>query len=76
VDLRASMDDLEKREFLTVLGLELRPLSCLARSQSLYRLTQLQLHNNEDLNYKTVGNSDAVLKLVTIPFIEITFLFP
>jgi hypothetical protein len=26
VDLRASLDDLEKRKFLTLLGLELRPL--------------------------------------------------
>jgi hypothetical protein len=38
VDPRAGLDDLEKREFLTLLGLELRPLSRSARSQSLYRL--------------------------------------
>jgi hypothetical protein len=33
VGLRASLDDMEKREFLTLLGLELRPLSHPARSQ-------------------------------------------
>jgi hypothetical protein len=37
VDLRASLDDVEKRKFLTLQGLELRYLG-LARSQSLYRL--------------------------------------
>jgi hypothetical protein len=35
---RAGMDYVEKREFLILPGLELRPLDGLARSQSLYRL--------------------------------------
>jgi hypothetical protein len=35
---RAGLDDLEKRKFLTLPGLELRPLSRPARSQSLYQL--------------------------------------
>jgi hypothetical protein len=38
VDLRAALDDIKKRKFSTLLGLELRSLSRLARSQSLYRL--------------------------------------
>jgi hypothetical protein len=38
VDPRAGLDDVEKRKFLTLSGLELRPLSRPARSQSLYRL--------------------------------------
>jgi hypothetical protein len=38
VDPRAGMDDVEKRKFLTLPGLELRPLRRPARSQSLYRL--------------------------------------
>jgi hypothetical protein len=38
VDLRAGLDDAEKRKFLTLLGLELRPLGRPAHSQSLYRL--------------------------------------
>jgi hypothetical protein len=38
VGLRASLDDVEKRKFLTLPGLELRPLSRPACSQSLYRL--------------------------------------
>jgi hypothetical protein len=35
---RASLDDVEKRKFLTLPGLELRPLGRPARSQSVYRL--------------------------------------
>jgi hypothetical protein len=35
---RAGLDDVEKRKFLTLPGLELRPLGRPARSQSLYRL--------------------------------------
>jgi hypothetical protein len=38
VDPRASLDDLEKRKFLTLPRLKLRPLGRPARSQSLYRL--------------------------------------
>jgi hypothetical protein len=38
VDLRADLDDMEKRKFLTISGLELRSLGSPARSQSLYRL--------------------------------------
>jgi hypothetical protein len=38
VDPRAGLDDAEKRQFLTLPGLELRPLSRSACSQSLYRL--------------------------------------
>jgi hypothetical protein len=38
VDPRAGLDDVEKGKFLTILGLELRPLSHPAHSQLLYRL--------------------------------------
>jgi hypothetical protein len=38
VDPRTGLDDVEKRKFLTLPGLELRPLDLLARSQSIYRL--------------------------------------
>jgi hypothetical protein len=38
VDLRAGLDDLGKITFFTLPGLELRPLSRPARSQSQYRL--------------------------------------
>jgi hypothetical protein len=38
VDNRAGLDDVKKTEFLTLPGLELRPLGRPARSQSLYRL--------------------------------------
>jgi hypothetical protein len=36
VDPRAGLDDVKKRKFLTLLGLELRPLGCPARNQSRY----------------------------------------
>jgi hypothetical protein len=35
---KAGLDDVEKRKFLTLPGLELRPLGRPARIQSLYRL--------------------------------------
>jgi hypothetical protein len=38
MDPRAGLDDVEKRKFLTLLGLELRTLGRPACSQSLYRL--------------------------------------
>jgi hypothetical protein len=38
VDFRAGLDYVEKRKFLTLPGLELRPLDSPARTQSLYRL--------------------------------------
>jgi hypothetical protein len=38
VCLRTGLDDVEKRKFLTLPGLELRPLCRPACSQSLYRL--------------------------------------
>jgi hypothetical protein len=38
VDPRADLDDVEKRKFLILPGLELRPLGRPASSQSLYRL--------------------------------------
>jgi hypothetical protein len=38
VDPRAGLDDVKKRKFLTLPGVELRPLGCPARSQSLYGL--------------------------------------
>jgi hypothetical protein len=38
VDPRAGLDDVEKRELLTLPGLEFRPFSRPTRSQSLYRL--------------------------------------
>jgi hypothetical protein len=38
VDPRAGLDDVEKRKFLSIPGLEHRPLDRPSRSQSLYRL--------------------------------------
>jgi hypothetical protein len=40
-DPRAGPDEVKKRKLLTLLGLELEPLGCTARSQSLYRLRHL-----------------------------------
>jgi hypothetical protein len=41
MDPRAGVDDVEKRKFLALPRLELRPLGRPARSQSLYRLSYL-----------------------------------
>jgi hypothetical protein len=41
MDPRAGLDNVEKKEFLTLPGLELRPFGRSARSQSLYRLRYL-----------------------------------
>jgi hypothetical protein len=38
VDPRSGLDDVEKRKFLTLPGLEIRPLGRPASSQSLYRM--------------------------------------
>jgi hypothetical protein len=48
---RDSLDDVKKRKFLTLPGLELRPLGCPAYSQSLYRL-----HYPVSLLYCTENN--------------------
>jgi hypothetical protein len=42
---RVGLDDVEKRKFLTLAGLELRPLGCPARSQLLYRLRYPSFHH-------------------------------
>jgi hypothetical protein len=39
VDLRVGLDDVDKRKFLNLPGLGVRPLSCPARSQPLYLLS-------------------------------------
>jgi hypothetical protein len=52
VDSRAGLDNVEKRKFLTLLGLELQPLGHPAHSQSLYRL--LRNFKHEKKNFITV----------------------
>jgi hypothetical protein len=44
---RGGLEDVEKRKFLTLSGLELRPLGRPARSQSLYRLRRIN-HKRSD----------------------------
>jgi hypothetical protein len=44
---REGLNDVEKRKFLTLTGLELRPLRRPARSQSLYRLHYKAQHKNK-----------------------------
>jgi hypothetical protein len=72
VDPRASLDEVEKRKFLTLPGLKLRPLGRPARSQSLYRLsypgsqvqlviciTDLSPHSGDHLADRQVKHSRA-----------------
>jgi hypothetical protein len=51
VDPRAGLNDLEKRKFLTLPGLELRHLIHPAHSQSLYRLRYPGSHRTYYLIY-------------------------
>jgi hypothetical protein len=59
VDPRAGLDDVEKRKFLSLSGLEPRPLDRSARSQSLHRLRY-----PSSFIYEVFKNSPLV---VTIP---------
>jgi hypothetical protein len=52
--LRAGLNAVEKRKFLTLPGLELRPLGRPARSQSLYRLTRIHSDFQNFVHYNAV----------------------
>jgi hypothetical protein len=54
VNPRAGLDDVKKRKFLTLPGLELRP----ACSQSLYRLRYPGFNNNNDNNNNNNNNNN------------------
>jgi hypothetical protein len=62
VDPRASLDDVERRKFLTLSELELRHLGRPARSQSLYRLL---------LSRHCLGHSSPDNLLLNEPFMEL-----
>jgi hypothetical protein len=62
---RTGLDDVEKRKFLTLPGLELRPLCCPARSQSLYRLSypgSLAVEGRFEKKIMSLSMHTAVLK--------------
>jgi hypothetical protein len=63
VDLRASLDDLEKRKFLTLPGLELRPLGRPARSISKYGCHSKAVSKNTD-SYFVTWIQNKMLSLV------------
>jgi hypothetical protein len=58
VDLTASLDCIERREFLTLTGFELRPLVRPAKSLQVYRLRYigsiLYIKEGKDLNTRVV----------------------
>jgi hypothetical protein len=62
---RASVDDVEKRKFLILPELELRPLGRPARSQSLYRL----------LYPGSYCNSTSIVKSISVSHYQKLFLF-
>jgi hypothetical protein len=80
VDPRAFLDDVEKRKFLTLPGLELRHLDRPARSQSLYRLrypgsSQRIIRNSEmpvENSTETFVRSHVQLQVAQIAF---TFIY-
>jgi hypothetical protein len=61
---RTGLDDVEKRKFLTIPGLELRPLGHPARSQSMYRLRYPDFGN---INLLNDDNSDIILINYVVP---------
>jgi hypothetical protein len=71
VDSRSCLDDVEKRQFLTLPGLERRPLCRPTVSQSLYRLRYPGYHTVSVINYnyfnvywvKVVSYSWTALKI-------------
>jgi hypothetical protein len=73
VDPRAGLDDFEKRKFLNLSGVELRPFGRPARSQSLYRLRYLEastvqrtvcLFSAKDVAFGTENLANAALALL------------
>jgi hypothetical protein len=64
VDPRAGLDDLEKRKFLTLPGLELRPLGRPASSQSLYRLRYPDSPKKDQMEINEVSRSETVTEFV------------
>jgi hypothetical protein len=54
VDPRTGLDNLKKRKFLALPGLEMRPLSRPTRSQLLYRLLYATLSTNIDITENIV----------------------
>jgi hypothetical protein len=61
VGLRAGLDDVEKRKFLTLPGFDLRLLSRPARSQSLYRLRHPNTLSYPQLPYLSILSSCFLL---------------
>jgi hypothetical protein len=62
VDPRAGLDDVEKRKFFTLLGLDMQPLGRPARSQSLYRLSypgSLIIQEYFENTYVVTGSNTA-----------------
>jgi hypothetical protein len=77
VDRRAGVDDMEKCKFLTLPGLELRPLSRQARSQSLYRLRYrvhiLYINGSKDINLHHLRRHEYGVTCSGKVFINIVF---
>jgi hypothetical protein len=63
---RAGLDDVEKRKFFTLLGLELRPLGRPARSQSLYRLRYTGFPDKLRTIAYYITNAESVLMLRSV----------
>jgi hypothetical protein len=68
VDTRAGLNEVEKRKFFTLLGLELQPLGSTAHSQSLYRLCYPSFLKNLDLDTNTDLSASIFGKFQITPF--------
>jgi hypothetical protein len=77
VDSKAGLNDMEKRKFLILPGLDLRPLHRLARSQSLYRLRYPLLWTSSFftvIEFDTVYQVRFVSNQVDVSFLAHTIL--
>jgi hypothetical protein len=63
---RAGLDDIEKRKFLTLPGLELRPVGRPARNQSLYQLRYPRFPEKLHTIGYFITNADSVLMLRSV----------
>jgi hypothetical protein len=64
MNLRVGLDDAEKRKFLPLPGLELRPLGRPGRNQSLYRYVTSQITTLKNLVFTTDRNLNLNILIV------------
>jgi hypothetical protein len=67
VDPTAGLDDVEKKKFFTLPGLELRPLGRSARNQSLYRLQYPAVEKSKEIKMELSNSREIWQNLLREP---------